>query len=505
MMNAKPPSVLDRAYALVGEGRAAEALAITTPLVQAAAPTHGALAAHSVALKAAGRAEEALRFDDRASRAFPNSGIAWHNLAATLGDLGRAAQAKAAAERAFALGLNAPETWLTYARAHVVLNDMTGAERAYREALRRRPGYTDAALALARLIWVQTGDPAQAIAPLRAAAAAGGDETLIVFVQGKILEASGQRDAQRALYDDVLRRRPNDVSILRAAAEASLVAGEDERATALAERAVVASPAFIPGLVQLTAVYLAQGRAQEALAVARRATEVAPMDQSTWGWVATAARAAGDPAYQALYDYAAFVRPYRLQPPEGWSTLDAFLSDLAEALRGIHVFKVEPADQSLRLGTQTGADLQTFDHPVIQAFFKAVQQPIAEYAAALGTGPDPLRSRNTGRPRIDSAWSVLLKPNGYHADHFHPHGWLSSAFYVEVPTAALDTDAREGWIKFGQPPFRTLPPMPPEHYVRPEPGTLVLFPSYMWHGTVPFTTPESRMTIAFDVVPDIPA
>jgi len=29
----------------------------------------------------------------------------------------------------------------------------------------------------------------------------------------------------------------------------------------------------------------------------------------------------------------------------------------------------------------------------------------------------------------------------------------------------------------------------------------VLFPSYMWHGTVPFRAPQNRTTVAFDVVP----
>jgi hypothetical protein len=30
---------------------------------------------------------------------------------------------------------------------------------------------------------------------------------------------------------------------------------------------------------------------------------------------------------------------------------------------------------------------------------------------------------------------------------------------------------------------------------------LVLFPSFFWHGTVPFTRGERRLTAAFDVVP----
>jgi hypothetical protein len=32
-------------------------------------------------------------------------------------------------------------------------------------------------------------------------------------------------------------------------------------------------------------------------------------------------------------------------------------------------------------------------------------------------------------------------------------------------------------------------------------GRLVLFPSYMWHGTVPFLSPTARTTIAFDAIP----
>jgi hypothetical protein len=38
--------------------------------------------------------------------------------------------------------------------------------------------------------------------------------------------------------------------------------------------------------------------------------------------------------------------------------------------------------------------------------------------------------------------------------------------------------------------------------VRPEEGVLVLFPSYFWHGTVPFRSSEARLTVAFDAVPD---
>ena len=41
----------------------------------------------------------------------------------------------------------------------------------------------------------------------------------------------------------------------------------------------------------------------------------------------------------------------------------------------------------------------------------------------------------------------------------------------------------------------------PEHFVEPKPGMLALFPSYFWHGTVPFEDGGRRLTAAFDVVP----
>jgi uncharacterized protein (TIGR02466 family) len=137
----------------------------------------------------------------------------------------------------------------------------------------------------------------------------------------------------------------------------------------------------------------------------------------------------------------------------------------------------------------------------VSAFFQAIETPIRQHMAKLGEGDDPLRRRNTFDYRIQGAWSVRLRPGGFHRDHFHPEGWLSSAFYVETPDVALETEDRQGWIRFGKPPFVTDPPMDPAYYVKPKPGRLVLFPSYMWHGTVPFTTDESRLTIAFDAVP----
>lgn len=492
---------LDQAKAHLDAGRLDEALAITTPLASPGDAPHRALAMHSTALKGVGRREEALEFDMRAVARFRSSGVAWHNLAATLGDLGRGREAVKAMNEAFLRGIDGALSWGVMARAQAAAGDLDGAEQAYQEALKRAPGRVETAAEYAEVIWMRRGDLASAQAVLDRAAHAGGPPAPLLLSKAKLYDAAGEKEKGADLLALAADRMPDDPAIQMAAGQAALERGRLDEAE---RRALAAEKLFPDGpgvLNQLAIVYLAQGKADLALAKARKGLEIAPGDQSLWGWAATAARALGDPLYRELCDYDRVVAAYDIEPPEGWATLDAFLADLTAALDRIHLYNEHPSAQSLRHGSQTTYRLTGSDEPAIQAFFKAVDGPIRRHIEAMGEGTDPMRSRRTGDYRIEGAWSVRLRPGGFHMDHFHPEGWLSSAFYVETPQSALDSVEKQGWIRFGQPPFKTVPELPAEHYVRPKPGRLVLFPSYMWHGTVPFTTDERRMTIAFDVVP----
>ena len=80
---------------------------------------------------------------------------------------------------------------------------------------------------------------------------------------------------------------------------------------------------------------------------------------------------------------------------------------------------------------------------------------------------------------------------------------MSSAYYVLLPPSvrARGGDGHAGWIKFGQPPEELGLALEPRRFVQPEAGHVALFPSYMWHGTVPFEDAEPRITVAFDMPP----
>jgi hypothetical protein len=108
----------------------------------------------------------------------------------------------------------------------------------------------------------------------------------------------------------------------------------------------------------------------------------------------------------------------------------------------------------------------------------------------------PLLSTSRNQLLFAGAWSVRLHAQGFHVCHTHPMGWISSAFYVALPHDLGPAPA--GWLQPGAPPSDLRLNLPPYAQIEPRPGRLVLFPSTMWHGTVPFNDGE-RLTIAFDI------
>jgi hypothetical protein len=92
---------------------------------------------------------------------------------------------------------------------------------------------------------------------------------------------------------------------------------------------------------------------------------------------------------------------------------------------------------------------------------------------------------------------VRLREGGYHANHVHPMGWISSALYIVLPEDLGKDEA--GFLTIGDPEGPTLKlDIKPYRTIEPKPGRLALFPSYSWHGTRPFGKGE-RITVAFDV------
>lgn len=97
-------------------------------------------------------------------------------------------------------------------------------------------------------------------------------------------------------------------------------------------------------------------------------------------------------------------------------------------------------------------------------------------------------------------WVVNISKGGSLSSHIHKEGWMSGSLYFEIPKKILPND---GNIVFSM----TGSHYPSNGYdfkeqvVETTKGGMVLFPSSLFHHTIPFESNEERMTIAFDVKP----
>ena len=483
---------------LLNENRPGEALAVIARAAARPDADIHLLSAHALALKALRRFDEAIAIYRRAVAVAPRSAVAEHNLAAALGDAELFAEAEAVARRAFAKGLDAPQTWTVLGRALQGQDRFDEAERAYRQAIARRSDDADAQAELAQLLWMRRGDVQEACVAIDAAIVANPGAPALKGAKARLLEYAGEPDAAYAALSQALAQQPDDPRLQTQASHLAALS-DPERALRHAERAAALAPDTTESLSVLCLASLAAGRIESAARLAAELRALAPLDQQAVALQATAWRLLGDSRYAELHDYETMVRSWTIDTPPGWSSLEGFLADLEASLGRRHPLATHPVGQSLRGGTQTQQRLDRSQDPVIRAFFQAIDGPIRRHMAEIGTGADPLRARNTGGYAVAGVWSVRLNPGGHHADHLHTRGWLSSACYIALPEAI--EHGQEGWLRFGRPGVPTQPPLAPEHVVKPEPGKLVLFPSYMWHGTIPFGGDAPRLTIAFDLVP----
>lgn len=96
-------------------------------------------------------------------------------------------------------------------------------------------------------------------------------------------------------------------------------------------------------------------------------------------------------------------------------------------------------------------------------------------------------------------WHVRLVKSGYQKSHLHPPGWMSGVVYLQIPDSGND----EGAIEFSLHGY-DLPILDnniPIRVHRPKKGDIALFPSSLFHRTIPFTEHTDRCVIAFNLVP----
>lgn len=420
----------------------------------------------------------------------PADRIARHNLAVELRKCGRLDEALAQIERAWAEGLKLAET--ATMRGHLLADAgrFDEALAAYREAVRVKPELIEPHSAMASLL-PQLGRGGEALNSLRDALLRS-PQTGALWVEAMAVARGHQAwDQLLELAAQAEARFGIDTMITAFAANALTALGRDDEALARIDAALEAEPTYPPGHTIRAHILLRKGDPAGAAEAAMTAARLLPKDQSSWALLGVAWRLLDDEREHWLCDYDNLVIPIDLG-------LDPRLLGVLE---GRHQLAAHPADQSLRGGTQTRGNLFEADDPVVGGLARATKAAIEQRIAALQPDPThPFLGRIAGAVSFPTSWSVRLASSGFHISHIHPAGWLSSAYYVSLPPEVAAGEG-QGALAFGVPDAALGLDLPPRRVVQPQEGHLVLFPSYLWHGTTPFASSAPRVTVAFDALP----
>jgi tetratricopeptide (TPR) repeat protein len=428
----------------------------------------------------------------------PRDARSRHNMGAALRSIDQSESALEQVELAIALGSMAPESFTLRAHLLAELGRFHDAVGQYHEVVKAVPEHLDAHETLARLM-PQLGVADVALESYKRALATG--PVSPELWQSALSAAQDVGDNAQLLSwahdaETAIGAKPEFTVAKPTALGRS---GDPKAALALLQPLVDAVPdnAAIHNNLCHTLLMLCDAKKAELHAL--RATELAPLDQFGWSYLTIIWRLLNDPREAWLADYERMVMSVDLDPEDEIEAA-AWFAPLRASVEQLHTTMAHPAEQSLRGGTQTRGKLFDKRNPDMRGFADHVRQAVASMLPRLPQDEThPFLRRNSGQIKFAGSWSVKLASSGFHTNHIHQSGWLSSAFYLSLPPEVGTSQA--GALTFGVPDVAFGLDLEPRRVEIPRAGRLVLFPSYFWHGTVPFESQSPRLTMAFDAVP----
>jgi uncharacterized protein (TIGR02466 family) len=190
-----------------------------------------------------------------------------------------------------------------------------------------------------------------------------------------------------------------------------------------------------------------------------------------------------------LTDYQGLVKNYQLA--ELTSDID-FLTlnkQLEEFLLSHPGQQYEPGVHTTRYGTQI--HLEADWNPALITIEQNIKHAV-EHFSRINAIQTLLQLKSA--TVSFNLWATVLTRQGHQTSHIHPDALVSGVYYVSVPESIrTSSQPSQGWLCFSQSDAK------PKHYIKPTEGVVTLFPSYLYHETLPLEYAETRICIAFDI------
>lgn len=279
--------------------------------------------------------------------------------------------------------------------------------------------------------------------------------------------------------------------------------GRREEAKASLETALALDPHSKDACKRLAALLLEDGDAAAAGALADRLADQGAAHSRLFAAKALAEAQQGDiDKARAAFGTESFLHAAKLPPPPGWDSIEAFNHALAEEVSAHPGMRFERYGSASELTWR----IDWLPHPkapLVGTLLDAIVAQIHRHVAGLADAGHAWAAAKPDEALLRS-WSVITESEGYETWHVHQFGWLSGAYYVQVPDEIAEGEDEAGCIALGLPEDLAGEAAAEAyglHHIRPESGLLLLFPSHTYHRTFPHGARSRRICVAFDVKP----
>lgn len=427
------------------------------------------------------------------------------NLGNVLCELNESAAALDAYRQAIAVRPDFFEAYFNLADTLAENGRLDEAAAMYRKAAEIRPQLSDAHNNLGTVL-IELGDFDGAIASLQTAVSADPESGEAYANLGTALKHAGRMDEAVVALQHAAKLLPGTADAPFNLGIALMQSGRHDEAEVAYRQAMSLAPDLPRLYPSIGSTLMALGRHEEALALCDAFLDRVPAERSVLAFKAVLLEEMGrNEEAVFLADYDRLIHAVDIDVPDGYGSLEAFNAALLDHVLNHPSLVVAPTSHATVKGRHTGNLLVDPKGP-FEDFESILWRAARQYQTE--NPADSTHPYLAEQPELGGlvVWSVVMEAQGHQVPHIHPSGWLSGVYYADLPEIVdQETTDHEGWIEFGAPPpdFPVTKSLHTKLF-KPKLGRLFLFPSYCYHRTVPYSTDERRVSIAFDFLPVTP-
>jgi uncharacterized protein (TIGR02466 family) len=194
---------------------------------------------------------------------------------------------------------------------------------------------------------------------------------------------------------------------------------------------------------------------------------------------------------------------YKVAIPELSSPNSPLLQSLLNDINNAEI--AERVQGMLHNGKQSAGNLFKRPEHSFRTLAELVKKEFIHYKNKFAGADCELIKSFPEELEFTSSWFVKMRQGGHLDSHIHEIGWISGAVYLAMPSDKKSPE--EGAFEYGThgDSYPQKHNSFPVGSVIPNVGEIVLFPSSLFHRTIPFTSNEERICIAFDLKPSTPS